>query len=276
MWGPGNGPERPSLTTKMSHTLVIGGTRGIGRTLVKQLAATGQVLSVVARNDPGNLNQAAHNVGYWAADLLDRERFIQVLREVVDERGKLNNLICFQRFRGTGDSWAGNLETSLTATKNAIELSVDEFDDSSDASIVIVGSIAGHLIADEQPVGYHVAKAGLNQLVRFYAVTLGPKRIRVNCVSPAAVLKEESKEFYLQSKDLADLYTKIIPLGRIGTSEEIAHVIEFLCSPQASFITGQNIVVDGGLSLQSQESLGRKLTGQPHPTSPLQRSEVID
>lgn len=155
----------------------------------------------------------------------------------------------------------------MTASKNVIERLADEFDGSNENSIVLVSSLAGHFIAEEQPLSYHLAKAGINQMVRYYAFALGPKGIRVNCVSSGAVLKGESKDFYLQNKQIYDLYKRIIPLGRMVTSEDIAHVIAFLCSPKASLMTGQNLIVDGGVSLQGQESLARKLTGQPHPNS---------
>jgi NAD(P)-dependent dehydrogenase (short-subunit alcohol dehydrogenase family) len=251
---------------KKQHTVVIGGTRGTGRVLVRYLAGENHVLSVIGRRPPSELDQRIPATRYWVLDLLDRKRLPKTWVELISHNGKINNLVFFQRFRGEGDDWSGEIETSLTATKDVIELSVDEFAEADDKSIVIVSSIASHLVASEQPVSYHVAKAGLNQMVRYYAVALGPKGIRVNAVSPGIVLKEESGDFYLKSRELQDLYKRITPLGRMGTSQEIASVVSFLCSSKASFITGQNIVVDGGISLQWHETLARKLTALDHPT----------
>lgn len=245
---------------KKKHSLIVGGTRGIGRVLVRTFAEENHLLSVIGRRPPLETDQNIPDVHYWLVNLLDQERLSVALAEIIRQNGKLNNLVFFQRYRGKEGDWIGEIETSLTATKNVIESLVDEFDDTNENSIVIVSSVASHLIAEEQPLSYHVAKAGLNQMVRYYAVALGPKGIRVNCVSPGLILKEESKDFYLQNEQLYNLYKTSTPLGRLGTSEEIAQVIVFLCSPKASFITGQNIVVDGGLSLQWQASLACKLT----------------
>lgn len=248
-------------TRKKKHALIIGGTRGIGRALVRTLAEEDQAMSVVGRRPPEEVDRHIPDTHYWTVDLLERGRLAVTLAEIIEQNGKLNNLVFFQRYRGEGDDWTGEIETSLSATKRVIEHLVSEFDDaSSDNSIVVVSSVASHYVAEEQPLSYHVAKAGLTQMVRYYAVTLGPKGIRVNSVSPGTILKDESKDFYLQNEQLYGLYKEITPLNRMGTSEEIADVIAFLCSSRASFVTGQNIVVDGGVSLQWHESLARQLT----------------
>jgi NAD(P)-dependent dehydrogenase (short-subunit alcohol dehydrogenase family) len=96
-------------------------------------------------------------------------------------------------------------------------------------------------------------------MVRYWAITLGGRGIRVNSVSPGTVLKEESKKFFLSDPKLSDLYRRITPLGRFGYAREVAQVIGSFCGEQTSFVTGQDIVVDGGVSLQWQESLARDL-----------------
>jgi NAD(P)-dependent dehydrogenase (short-subunit alcohol dehydrogenase family) len=125
--------------------------------------------------------------------------------------------------------------------------------------VVFVSSVFGERVGEGQPLSYHIAKASLNQMARFYAVNLGRKGIRANAVTPFTFLKEESRNFYLNNRELMDLYKDIIPLGRMGTTEDSGNLIAFLCSPQASFINGQNIYVDGGLSLVWPETLARRL-----------------
>ena len=246
--------------TRSIHSLVVGGTRGLGRAVVRALAAEGHAVSVIGRRPPMEADEPRSGVRHWAVDLTDGQRLSDALAEIRAVNPPLRNLVCAQRYRGQGDAWEGELATSLTATKRLIEWLAEGAEETADKSVVIAGSIASHFVAGEQPLGYHVAKAGLEQMVRYYAVALGPKGIRVNSVSLPAFLKEESRAFYREHQELQDLYASIIPLGRMGTAEEIAKVIAFLCSPGAAFITGQRLVVDGGLSLQWQESLARQLT----------------
>ena len=246
---------------KRIHSLIIGGTRGIGRSLVKELSADNHMVSVVGRRAPSGLDQQLENTVFFTVDLIETETVNATLSEILRNHGRLNNLIFFQRFRDDGDNWQGEINISLTATKNVIEYLADHFTETSENSITIVNSLASHFIADEQPLSYHVAKAGLYQMVRYYAVTFGEKGIRVNSVSPGTVLKDETKDFYMkENQELYNLYKDIIPLGRMGTPQETANAIMFLCSRHASFITGQDIVVDGGLSLLLQSSLARNIS----------------
>jgi NAD(P)-dependent dehydrogenase (short-subunit alcohol dehydrogenase family) len=244
------------------HSLVVGGTRGLGWVLAQVLAREGHAVSVLGRKPPLGTQLGTLGIEFWPVDLMNRERRAAVLKKVIRSHGPLSNLVFLQRYKEKENSWEGEIETSLTATKCMIELLADQFDRNAPRSIVLVGSAASRLVADEQPVGYHVAKAGIQQLCRYYAVVLGRKRIRVNTVTPGTMLKPENREFYLRNRKLQNCFRRLIPLGRMGTAEEVAAVIAFLCSDRASFITGQDILVDGGVSLLAQETLARRLTEQ--------------
>ena len=241
------------------HALVIGGTRGLGRTTVRALASEGSTVSVIGAHSAGETDKEIQSVHHWTVDISHTSQLLKTLSEIIQTNGPLTNLVFFQRYRGSGDAWAGELETSLTVTRTIIDHTVESFEPAADCSIVVISSIASNFVATEQPLSYHVAKAGLGQLARFYAYSLGPKGIRVNSVSPGSVIKDESKEFYSKNPQIENLYKSIIPLGRMGTSMEIANVVAFLCSPKSSFLTGQDIVVDGGISLQWHESMARNL-----------------
>lgn len=244
----------------MAHTLIFGGTRGLGRELAWMLGSAGHQVSIIGRRDPPADDRALPNVKHWIADLGSTGPIAETLSAIVKERGPLNYLVFCQRYRGSGDSWQGEIDVSLSLTKAVVEVAQGYFDPAGDKSIVMVSSVFGDYVGEGQAISYHVGKAGMNQMMRYYAVNLGRKGIRVNAVTPFTFLKDESREFYLKNEPLHELYRKIIPLGRMGTSTDSAQAIAFLCSPQSSFINGQNLYVDGGLSLVWPETLARNLT----------------
>ena len=109
---------------------------------------------------------------------------------------------------------------------------------------------------DDQNDVYHYTRGALEGLVKYYACSLGKKGVRINCIQPSKLLKPENKNFFLKknNKD-RKILEKITPLGRMGTSEDIANLTSFLTSDYSTFITGVIIPVDGGLRLLSQESI---------------------
>ena len=244
------------------HSIIVGGTKGAGRELAALMAREGQVVTVVGRQ-PGespSVGGAGRIVGF-AGDVEQSDDLLRGLRGEIARHGKLSSLAFVQRYRGTGDSWTGELSVTLTATKVLIEGLADAFDPTGDRSVVIVASNAGSFVTRGQSAGYHVAKAAVRQLARYYAVKFGPQGLRVNVVAPCAFVKQESAAFYEGQADLRALYAQITPLGRMGTAAEVAEAAAFLCSAKASFITGQELYVDGGLSLMLQDALARAVAG---------------
>ena len=124
-----------------------------------------------------------------------------------------------------------------------------------------MSSVYAEFVGNSQPVGYHAVKGGLNAMVRHYAATLGRKGIRVNAIMPLTYLKPESRAFYESNEKLMDVYRRLVPLGRLGTAAESADALDFLCSERASFINGQCLFLDGGVSVVWQEEVAKSFSG---------------
>ena len=212
----------------MSHIVIVGGSSGIGRDIQPHLASLGHRVTVAHRDSNVFLAQS---------------------------------LLFCQRFRGEGDDWTGEFMASLDRTKGWIEYQAEHWHISMGArSIVVMASVAGVSVEEEQPVSYHACKAALIEMVKYYAVTLGPKNIRVNAIIPGLTIKPEARGFYDSHPELEALYRDCTPLGRMGTVQDIANLVDFLITDKSSYLTGQTITLDGGISLRSHWALARRVT----------------
>lgn len=244
----------------MKHSIIIGGTKGVGRELAILLANEGQTVTAVGRA-PGEFPETKGKIVGFAGDVEQPDALLAGLQDQVKTHGQVSSLVFLQRYRGKGDAWSGELTVSMTATKTLIEGLAPEFAADGDRSICVVTSNASTFVARNQTLAYHTSKAALKQMARFYAVKLGQQGVRVNIVSPCTFVKQESAAYYAGQTALQGMYATITPLGRMGTAREVAEAVAFLCGPRASFITGQELAVDGGLSLMLQDAMAREVAG---------------
>jgi NAD(P)-dependent dehydrogenase (short-subunit alcohol dehydrogenase family) len=161
---------------QMTHSIIVGGTKGLGRVVMRQFAKRGDTVSVIGRTELSSEDLKAGNVHSYKADICDNDSIRPALDSLVKEHGNVNYCVFLQRYRGEGDNWMGEFETTLTATKNIVEHLVPYFSGTRDNGLVMVSSVFSQYIGDEQPISYHVAKAGLDQLMRYYALNLGEKK----------------------------------------------------------------------------------------------------
>jgi len=243
------------VSNKAQHVVIIGGSSPLGLACACAFASAGKSVSIVCSPANSAPDLQTDEIQVYKYDLSKLDALPDFFCKLRTERGEVSNLLFFQRYRGSGDLWGGEYSVSLRATQILIDRYSAQSSHVHGRSIVIITSPAATKVALEQPLSYHIAKAGLSQIVRYYAVALGPLGIRVNAVQPAIVFKSRAAAYYAQHPELVQLYQGITPLGRMGTPADIAGAVMFLCSQAADFITGQILVVDGGLSLHEGASL---------------------
>ena len=226
-------------------SLIIGGNSGIGLVISNTLKKRGDKVISISRSELNNKNHISVDISTIEG--------LQVIKKKFKNK-KINNLIFSHRYRGL-DSLE-EFKVMVESTNNIIKIFEDKF--LKNSSIVVLGSIATRTIIHDQNANYHYIRGALDTLVKYYACTLGKKKIRINCIQPTKIFKPENKNFYSKKNNFdRKLIEKITPLKRMGDAQDIADLVDFLTFDKSTFITGVVIPVDGGLSLVSQEQIAK-------------------
>jgi NAD(P)-dependent dehydrogenase (short-subunit alcohol dehydrogenase family) len=233
--------------------LILGGNAGIGAATAQLFANEGARLVITGRNE-ATLSDTVAQTGAHAirADMGVLIESRDAIAAAADHLGGIDVLFVNAGVGGfamvpdvTEDFWDGihdvNLKGAFFAMQAAAPLMRDR------GSIVVTGSI-GSVAAVPGNVAYAAAKAGLRAVARIIGKELLPRRIRVNMVSPGPtdteIFKRDASPEEIQG--MRDMLSGVVPIGRMGTSEEIARAALFLASDEASFINGVDLYVDGG------------------------------
>jgi enoyl-[acyl-carrier protein] reductase III len=245
--------------------LITGSGRGIGREIALHFAREGAdiVVNFFRNRDPAeetaaeirDLGRRALVVKANVGDLDDLERLYAAVDEtfarldflVHNAASGYNRPALEQRPRGWEWTMNINARSLLFGAQHAASL----MERHGGGAIVAISSLGSQRVLDEYVV-VGASKAALEALVRYLGVELAPKNIRVNAVSPGVVLTNALEHFATFRDEGAALVDEVVantPVGRLCTPEDVARLVNFLCTPEAEMLCGQTLILDGGYSL---------------------------
>jgi len=236
--------------------IVTGGNGLIGKEIVNQIKSEGAICINFEINQ-----DTTENLSNVYCDITDETSIKNALSIVLKKYKRIDGLVnnAYPRTKDWGKkfedielaSWKQNIDWQLNSYFYLSQQVVIQMAKQQKGSIVNIASIYGVLAPDftiyedtemTMPAAYSAIKSGLINLTRYMASYFGPKQIRINCVSPGGIFDNQNQKF-------VNNYEKKVPMRRMGKPEDIAPSVVFLLSDDADYITGQNIIIDGGWTI---------------------------
>lgn len=243
------------LTGKIA--LVTGGSRGIGRAICMELASRGAILIVnfnssgdAAREVVAEIEANGGTAETWQADVSNEEQVKAMFKSITSNHGTIDILVNNAGMTRDNvimmmkpDDFDSVINTNLRSTWLCCKTAVRTMMRKRTGAIVNITSVVG-IAGNGGQTNYAASKAGIIGLTKSLAKEVAVRGITVNAVAPGFVGTDMTADL---SDEIKGKAIEAIPLGRMGAPEDIANAVAFLASPAASYITGQTLVVDGGM-----------------------------
>ncbi|HUZ81272.1 MAG TPA: 3-oxoacyl-ACP reductase FabG [Gaiellaceae bacterium] len=235
--------------------LVTGGAKGIGAATAKRLASEGATV-VVADFDEAAVQETANEIGGHAVrcDVTKRDE-VEAAVEAAAAHGSLDVLVTCAGiirdnllFKMTDDDWDAVIDTHLKGTFYAVRAAQKHMVAQGGGKMVLISSTSA--LGNRGQANYSTAKAGLQGLTKTLAIELGSYNVNVNCVAPGfiatAMTRQTADRLGVPFDKFVEAVSEQVPLKRVGQPDDVAGVIAYLCSEDASYVSGQVVYVRGG------------------------------
>jgi len=245
------------LALKNKVAIVTGASRGIGKAIAKKLALYGAKVAIISRkiNDLEKVKNEinSNNIICFECDINNQNQFKHIAQKISDQWGNIDILVNNAGItrdklllRLTESDWDDVINTNLKGYYNTIKIISRYMLKNRSGKIINISSVIGQ-IGNSGQSNYAASKAGVEGMTRALAVELGGKNININSIAPGYI---ETKMTDDLNQEILNNMKKNIPLNRLGTSEDVADLVCYLSSDLSSYITGQTINIDGGMTIK--------------------------
>jgi NAD(P)-dependent dehydrogenase (short-subunit alcohol dehydrogenase family) len=249
------------LTGKVA--VITGSSKGIGKAIAERMAEHGAKVVISSRkagpcDEVAQALNAKHGEGTAIAvpaNIASKEELQRLVDETKAAFGQIDILVCnaaSNPYAGpmggiSDDQFQKIFHNNVLANHWLIQMVAPQMVERKDGAILVISSVGG-LRGNALIGAYNVSKAADMQLVRNLAVEFGPSNVRVNCIAPG-LIQTDFARYLWENEEVLKVTVEPNPMKRIGQPDEIAGTAVYLCSKAAAYVTGQTLVVDGGLTI---------------------------